>query len=316
MSANVERLFFTGETPWHGEGNLISDDDIFDIEKGIDSAGLNWEVETVGLTTVDGQPVTSKGVRRMSDQKILGVVGPRWTPVQNRDMFKWFQPFLDARECSLHTAGSLCGGSKVWVLCQIANDPLMKIADNDDVCKFILLANSHDGTLAVRAGFTCVRIVCTNTLSAAIRSANSKLIRIRHSSKVAENMELVKDVINLANRDFEATAEQYRKLASTSINATDLRNYVKIVLDLEPEDSKMSTRSKNILADVMNMVVSGRGQDNPAIAGTYWQAYNGVNEYLNYSKGRNNSNRIESLWFGMNAGINQKAFETAMKMAG
>lgn len=76
MSANVERLFFTGETPWHGEGNLISDDDIFDIEKGIDSAGLNWEVETVGLTTVDGQPVTSKGVRRMSDQKILGVVGP------------------------------------------------------------------------------------------------------------------------------------------------------------------------------------------------------------------------------------------------
>lgn len=317
MSANVERMAFVGALPWHGEGNPIDEADIFDIQKGIVSAGMDWEVGLKALQTVDGEAVKHRACYRMSDNKILGVVGPKWTPVQNKDMFKWFQPWLDAKECALHTAGSLCGGSKVWVLCQVVNDPLMTIAKNDDVAKFVLLANSHDGSLAVRAGFTPIRVVCTNTLAGAISSASSKLIRIRHSSKVKENMDLVKDIMNLANQEFEATAEQYRFLASRQVHTGDLRKYVKILLDVENvKDDELPTRTKNIMDEMFKMIVEGRGQDNPAIKGTYWQAYNGVSEYLNYVKGRNTSNRMDALWFGANATANQKALDIAIKMAG
>lgn len=317
MAANVEKMAYTAGLPWHGLGERIEDADIFDIEKGIKSAGMDWEVGLKSLQTVDSEPVSHRACYRMSDNKILGVVGPRWTPVQNWDMFKWFQPFLDSRMCSIHTAGSLCGGSKVWVLCQITKDPLMTIAKNDDVAKFILLANSHDGTMAVRAGFTPVRVVCTNTLAASIKCAESKLIRIRHSTQVLQNMESIKDIMDVANSEFEATAAQYRYLASKSVHTGDLEKYVKVILGMDevPKDD-MTTRSTNIMGEIIKMVVEGKGQDNPAISGTYWQAYNGVSEYLNYIKGRNPSNRMDSLWFGSNATMNQKALDVAMKMAG
>lgn len=317
MAANVERMAFVGQLPWHGEGTEILDADVYDIEKCIKAAGMDWEVGLKALQTVDNEPVKHRACYRMTDNKILGVVGPKWTPVQNWDMFKWFQPWLDAKECAVHTAGSLCGGEKVWVLCQVVKNPLMTIVKNDDVAKFVLLANSHDGSLAVRAGFTPIRVVCTNTLAAAMTNAASKLIRIRHSAKVLQNMDLVKDIMDLANQEFEATAEQYRFLASRQVHTGDLRKYVKILLDVENvKDDELPTRTKNIMDEMFKMIVEGRGQDNPASQGTYWQAYNGVNEYLNYVKGRNTSNRMDSLWFGANATTNQKALDIAMKMAG
>src|SRR5262245_32565443 len=80
----------------------------------------------VPLVTADTRAtVTHRAVRRTSDARVLGVVGPRYAPLQNRDAFAWFQPFLDAREAALHTAGSLKSGSRIWVLAKLNRDTLV-----------------------------------------------------------------------------------------------------------------------------------------------------------------------------------------------
>jgi hypothetical protein len=117
----------------------------------------------VVLTADTQAKVEHQAVRRKSDNRILGVVGPKYHVLQNRAAFQWFQPFLDAREAALHTAGSLCEGSRVWVLAKLNRDPLI-VALGDEVEKFMLLSHGHDGSLAVRVGFTPVRVVCQNTL--------------------------------------------------------------------------------------------------------------------------------------------------------
>ena len=319
MSANVESMMFaqSGGIPWHGEGNPIDDNDCYDIPKGITSAGMDWTVGLRDLETVDTrEKVSHKACYRQSDNKILGIVGPRFTPVQNIDMFKWFQPFLDSKVASLHTAGSLCGGTKVWVLAKLNLDN-QTIVKDDEVAPFMLLANSHDGSMAVRAGWCPIRIVCTNTLAMGISHADSKLIRIRHSAKVLENMEAVREVMDIAKHDFEATTEQYKFLASKSIHQGDIRKYVKVLLDCENVvDAELPKKTENILSEIITLVENGRGQNNPLVKGTFWGLYNGVNEYLNYNKGRNVSNRLDNLWFGQGATLNNKALDLAIKMAG
>ena len=312
MPAAVENMMFVGETPWHGLGNKV--DEGINVGDAIVAAGLDWEVGLKDLQTIDGVPVSHRATYRKTDGSILGVVGPRYTPLQNKDAFDWFQPFLDANECSIHTAGSLHAGQKVWVLAQLNRDN-SEIVRGDEVCKFILLSNSHDGSTAIRVGYTPIRVVCVNTLAFAHSHTNSKLIRIRHTRSSQKNLESVRDIMDNINAEFEATAEQYRFLASRNFNQKDVEKYVKVVLGLDKTaDEDIKTRTRNIMDDILTRI-NGPKQSATGVAGTWWAAYNGFNEYLNYAKGRTEDNRLDSLWFGLNANDNIKALNTALEFA-
>jgi len=142
----------------------------------------------------------------------------------------------------------------------------------------------------------------------------SKLIRIRHSRSVHDNLANIREVMNIANQEFEATAEQYRLLARTDINQADLGKYVRRVFRIDDSGDE-STRMKNILEQIVGLAEAGVGNDIPSIRGTWWAGYNAVTEYLSHQQGRSESNRLNSLWFGQNANVNRHALDTAVEMA-
>lgn len=315
--------------PWHGLGQKISDTDRYDIVASIRDSGLGWGVDLVELFMNDRHPDTGaivprsmkdfvQAVRRDTDKKVLGTVGPRYTPLQNTDAFKWFQPMLDAKLCSLDTAGSLDEGSKVWILAEVkADNPLVVVGD-DIIKRYLLLSNSHDGTTAVRIGFTPIRVVCANTLSMAHSNAGSKLLRLRHSKSLYENLDKLQEVINLANKEFDATAEQYRFLANKRcVNKKDLQKFVRIMAGIKEDelDADISTRSKNIMERMLTLMVSGSGNDSPKVKGTWWAAYNGFTQYQAWEKGNSDSSRYDSLWFGKGYNDNIKALNLATELA-
>ena len=313
MAAAIEQMMFVGATPWHGLGNQVESD--ITVADAIVAAGLDWEVGLKDLQTVDGVPVNHRATYRKTDGSILGVVGPRYTPLQNRDSFDWFQPFLDAGECALHTAGSLHSGQKVWVLAQLNRDN-SEIVSGDEVSKFILLSNSHDGTTAIRVGYTPIRVVCANTLAWAHSNTNSQLIRIRHTRSSKSNLENVRDIMDNINAGFEATAEQFRFLASKDFNQADILRYVKTLLGIEKVvDADIKTRTRNILDEIIGIITDSPEQAMVGTRGTYWAAYNGYNSYLNYVKGRTEDNRLDSLWFGAGSNENIKALNLAVEFA-
>lgn len=352
MPANVETMFSVNETPWHNLGVVLKEAPT--IAEGFKLAGLDWQVLVQSLLRADGENVDefAKVFVRSDNNKTLSVVGPKTHVLQNLEAFEFFQPFLDAKECTLETAGSLDEGRKVWVMAKIQRDN-SEIVKGDEVAKFVLLSNAHDGSMAVRVGYTPIRVVCANTLAMAHSNANSKLIRIRHSKEVSKNVQEVQKTMKIADEAFEATAEQYRFLASRNINAADLRKYVKQVFKLDEKDDEVSTRSLNMLndiirkhdeklsklrlesilatvpenakirenanADILEAIIrnvdEGRGTDNPASRGTFWTAYNAVTEYLNYERGNTPETRLNSLWFGANAKTNLEALEIAVEMA-
>jgi phage/plasmid-like protein (TIGR03299 family) len=332
MPAEVEKMFHVGETPWHGQSEELQDGEMYNIVTAIEKAGQNWSVECrplyfkqqVSETEFKLVEVDCRQATVRSDNQIcLGTVGPRYTPLQNAEAFEWFQPYLTPdedgnRAAALHTAGSLDEGRKVWVLAKLNLDNA-EIVPGDDVAKYLLLSNSHDGTLAVRVGFTPIRVVCANTLRMAHADDTraTKLIRIRHHRNMKKTLETVRNTINIANQQFEATAEQYRFLASRQVDKEDLDKYIKIVLKIEDkEDKGLATRTKNTIEDIVERFDSkGPGCKFEGVAGTWWGAYNAVTHWLNYERGHNTDTRLHSLWFGPSSATNQLALESAVEFA-
>lgn len=310
------QMFYRGEAPWHKLGRFIHPDEVLTSEQAIVAAGLDWTVDTKPLFLADGTQAPSNATVRSDNGNILGVVGKNYTPLQNKNAFTFFDEFINSGQASFETAGSLKDGKKIWALAKINKNPLV-IAGDDIVDKYILLSNSHDGTTAVRAGFTPIRVVCANTMAMAHQKGTSQLIRIKHGKNVADNLEKVAEIMNVANQQFEATAEQYRFLASRNINSADLETFIKLVftgpkyVELE---SQGLTVNKRIIENVIPLFEKGRGNDMTEIKGTAWAAYNAVNEYLQYERGSDDDSRLNSMWFGDGANLNQRALDVITKM--
>jgi phage/plasmid-like protein (TIGR03299 family) len=163
-------------------------------------------------------------------------------------------------------------------------------------------------------GFTPIRVVCANTLALAhADKAGSKLIRVRHTRRLADNLEALQDVINLADQEFTATAEQYRQLRKHGVHQGDLAAYVRQVFGIE--SATLNGQQRRILEGCFRLFEEGRGAELPGVRGTLWGAYNAVTEYLGYVRGTNQDTRLSSLWFGESARTNQRALEIALAMA-
>lgn len=351
-------FFGTNDTPWAGIGKTVAG--VKTSKEAMEKAGANFRVEKKPLfweRTDDNGNLIKVDVSderyatvRMDTLQTLGTVGPNTEILQNEDSFAFFDAAIEANEAEYETAGVLDGGRKVWVLTRINRDP-MEVVKGDEFLPFMLLSNSHDGKMAVRAGFTPIRVVCRNTLAIAHNSKDSQLVRLRHSKDVKKNLEDVKSIMKAATASFEATLEQYKLLASKNINQADLEAYVKIVLEMEEKDGKLPTRTQNILDRILAQhetrtgmnaefkfkeqlkervkeeennekllekiiegFEAGRGTENQSSRGSFWTAYNAVTEHLNYTAGHKPETRLNSLWFGPNNEKNAEALKIALEM--
>lgn len=193
MPAYFDNGLMVGESIWHNQGAVIpaDDDRRFSIADCIDLPGMNQRIELGKCFCVYGPngeycdeiPGTRSSLRIYQDGTVkpLGTVGDKYHQLQSIEAFKWFEPWLDTREVAIETAGTLKGGRIDWVLARIMRDDL-EIGGGDRIAKYVTLTTSHDGSEATRVGFTPIRIVCWNTVSAAHRDTASKLLKVRHTS--------------------------------------------------------------------------------------------------------------------------------------
>lgn len=311
-----DTMFSVGKKPWHGLGTVLENAPT--IEEGIKIAGLDWNVSLRPIVTNDEDSVnidTHKIVVRDDIKQPLGVVGSNYKVLQNKEAFSFFKPFIENEMASLETAGSLFNGKKVFILAKINSDNIV-VSKDDEIEKFILISNSHDATQSLRVGFTPIRVVCNNTLSAAENSMQSQLIKLTHKGNIVQSLSELRETMDLINQQFIATEEQYKYLATrTNINKLDLHKYVKqvfsvkkledIIKDYE-EGKEIEEARKKLIARVEEIF------DLEPVHNA-WTMYNSVNYYLNHERGRNLENRYNSMWFGDSRRLDQKALELASK---
>lgn len=328
MAHEVETMAYAGEIPWHGIGTLVKNPaDAVSPQRFMELAGLDWEVTKVPVfahltaesvpTIKAAGPIDSLDVEtnhgaivRRTDGRVLGVVGPGYVPLQNRSVFEWFAPFLESGRVAFEAGGSLREGAIIWALARVIglND---LIREGDRVVNYMLLTHGHDGMHAVLIGFTPTRVVCANTLAAAKAHRDSQLIRAKHTSGLQVTLERVRDIMDVAEVQFRATIDQYRLLASCQVNESDVRKYVKVVVDAPKDEERISPAMDKKIDRMVELTYSGRGNSGKDL----WDAYNGVTEYLTWEASKTTDNRFRSLWFGQGSQMSQKALEVGVEMA-
>lgn len=318
------------ETPWAGVATDLKEAPRT-VKEAMVAAGLDWTVRlaplfakydlsSVQLQGEMGSPepetaafenlgTNANAVVRESDRSVLGIVGPSYVPVQNSDAFKFFDPAIEAGLIRVETAGATRGGKKVWMLARIVGASL-DVVPGDEVRGYFLVANGHDGSMAVRAGFTNIRVCCSNTLRMAV--SGDEIVRILHTKNATVELDRLQEVVGFHKERFERSVDQMRQLARKDVTEEVFREYVRVVFEIAETDVEALDRR---MESLLPLFESGKGVEIDGVHGTVWGALNAVTEYLNWQRGNDQNARVSSLWFGEGGSIGQRAFREALKIA-
>lgn len=315
MVANINSMAYYGETPWHELGVKVKT--AMTSADAMEKASLNWNVKRVPLFLQENggfhRMVEHAAIVRQDTQDILGVVGPGYTPFQNREAFSLFDGIVGEKAAMYHTAGALGKGEKVWLLAKLPG--YVRIMGDDITEKYLLLATSHDGSLKLTTMFTPIRVVCQNTLNIALSNSEAKRYATRHTLNIGTRVRNIQDTLGIINAKFGLFEELSQKLAVTQLTSEAVASYFKnsgVVPELK-NGEEPSTRAKNILDEVSELFEVGKGAELKSAKGTAWGAFNAVVEYVDYKRG-SDANRTDSLLFGSGANIKQTAWNKAVEL--
>lgn len=174
MTANIDTMFYIGDTPWHGLGCDLTDNPPRSSEEIIHAAQLEWTVKHIPMFTELHKSVKNyHAIYREDTNNILGVVNrENIQPIQNTDMFNTFNDLI-GNEIEVETAASLGIGEKVFGCFKVNKS--YNVVD-DKVDHYFVILNDHsrsDGKVTVLN--TPIRVVCQNTLTAALGTALQKV---------------------------------------------------------------------------------------------------------------------------------------------
>lgn len=278
MSAEVETMFSV-KMPWHGHSNVTGE--VLTGAEAIRAAKLDWEVEAVPLRCEDTGALVlgHAAIRRQSDQRVFGVVGREYVPIQNQDIFDMADAFLQ-EEAQFTTAGALYGGRIVWVCAQLKG--YVDAGTGDSVLPYLVIYSSHDGSLGLTTCLNPIEPVCANTLRAAIR-AQQRSCKIRHSAGWFNKVAEAKRILGLARDIFGELAEGMHKLATVQL-ADRAPLIVDRMIPLPGKDVKgakldFALESRGALTATIARPIGSVGRGGH---GTLLQAWSGITEFADH----------------------------------
>ena len=118
---------------------------------------------------------------------------------QNHAAFEFFDAIVQDKLAIYETAGALKGGRHIWMLARLPKT--LRAAGDDEIRPYVLLANSHDGTRALRMIPTTIRVVCPNTLNLALgRSAATDGVTIFHNESLDRRVADAREKLGVISR--------------------------------------------------------------------------------------------------------------------
>ncbi|MDO9143239.1 DUF932 domain-containing protein [Rhodoferax sp.] len=321
MAHQLEKMAYTGETPWHQLGNQLPAKQ--PIEVWAEKAGMNWDICATPVRYMTEQAGSLGSIMSFDEQQVLyrsdteaplSVVSGRYQVVQPKAVLEFYRDLTEISGFELETAGVLKAGKKFWALARTGKETVLK--GNDVVKGYILLATSCDGTLATTATPTTIRVVCNNTLAIALNGVSSA-IKVPHSTSF--DAQAVKKLLGVAVSHWDSFMYSMKTLSERKVKTHESMNYFLRVL-CETDSHADATRgltNERALKKVQALYDGhGRGAELSAASGTAWGLLSAVTEFVDHEKrARSQEYRLDSAWFGQGANLKQRALDYALQLA-
>ena len=290
MSANVETMFYVRKAPRHGLGVRVLSAP--DSREALHLAGLDWKVIQEPIYTENDEEIAGyKANVRDKDRRVLGVVSDRYKIVQNDEAFAFTDALL-GEGVRYETAGSLQGGKKVWMLAHLPHE---YIISGERISPYLVFFNSHDGSGAIKAAITPIRVVCQNTLNLALSTARRSWSMI-HTGDIQGKITEAKNSLLMAERYMDSFGQELEALRRKKMTDKQVMDYIEILLPVEEGSTDLQRKNMERLREDMKL----RYFDAPDLQQVEKSAYrfiNAVSDFATHSKPlRKTANYKENLF--------------------
>jgi phage/plasmid-like protein (TIGR03299 family) len=313
-------MMYVGHPPWHGLGKRLQKPAT--AAEAIRAAGLDWTVSKVPLQALESG-ITAKVPNHFGivpDDRwgklncpVFGVVGKGYQPLQNREAFEFFDSIVEQKVAMYHTAGALGQGERVWILAKLPG--MLEVTPADMLEKYVLLSTGHDGRTAVRIMLTPIRVVCQNTLTAALEKGK-EMARAHHTPDMNRQLKDARQQVRHLLNGFEDMEKAFRAMANYKMDEESVRTYMAEVFPYSPQgpDDEIPAWITEDRANCVQLYRYGMGNGDPGVKETLWAAYNGVTEYVDHWRTRVNSNHMFHVCLGRGQQIKSAALHIARMM--
>ncbi|WP_180101234.1 DUF932 domain-containing protein [Acinetobacter sp. YH12151] len=343
MAHQLEQMAYVGDTPWHGLGNQLTQQQ--PIEVWAKQAGMDWRIESSDVSYMAKNERGQSIIMPYEEQRVLyrsdthaplSVVSQRYQEVQPKEILEFYRDLTEQSGFELETAGVLKGGKKFWALARTGQSTALKGKDVSN--GYILLATACDGTLATTAQFTNIRVVCNNTLAIALRgqSSSAGVVKVPHSTKF--DADKVKQQLGISVRAWDEHMYEMKQLTQRKVTQGEAAAYFDAVfnntsLSIADQEENIIQFYRNVanpnpakeksepngraMSKAMNMFNGqGRGAELSSAKDTAYGLLCSITEFADHERrAMSTDHRLDSAWFGAGAALKQRGLDQALRLA-
>ena len=312
MSANFTSGWLgNGERAWHGQGVVTpgtlpareafeTADALFTVEKRELSYPIHRLSSDEPLAFT--KPAGVFGVVRTDTQALLGVVTKQYEIVQNESLLRMAEYIRE--EADMDCVIVLSDGAKVCFTATLRGAET-DIVPGDTVKRRIVGYLGHDGKTGCGAKFTNIRVVCQNTLTAALRDTGASS-SITHKGTANANFDALISSIDVSRQDFAHECDLMREFSRTAMNMSQFNEFVDEVYNVDEGDV---LRKRQKLEQAFR---AGYGAEYASFS--LWNGFNAITQIETSTRNQTAAKTRAQFargTFGIGAQISKKAFTIA-----
>ena len=266
-----------------------------------------WDIQEVGLKTVEDVEIPFKILTGTDDSKVIGKpFAGTYTPVSNKAFLGMIGEAISSVNGSVvESVGSVNNRGRVFVSLSIKGMDTFKVGEREFM-DYLNFGNGHDQTSAVwtNASNTCT--VCDNTFSMNLEGNQEIKCKVKHSKDVIARLDNIVEIIDAyvgTQAKFKAEFERLMNEPMKTDKARNLFTGWMIRSTGGNQERDLGPKTLTKVNRITELFESGRGNSGENRA----DAFSAVTDYYTHESTRNSGKNVARQVFSSDYGLGRMA---------